>query len=109
MRVITAVYLHVHPNLRDDWLSGSDVDQEVEGSVGAEQSLRALTHWYNLRNYPKGMGAERGVLDEEREFFRRELEGMGYVMVGGVDLGEGDEHAVVGEGVEWGVGQLEGW
>ncbi|KIV98580.1 hypothetical protein, variant [Verruconis gallopava] len=111
MRVITAVYLHVRPDLRDDWLSGSDVDGDVEQSVPMEQSLRALTHWHNLRRYPDQMGSKKGILKEEQDFFARELEKLGY---GLGTLGDGDEFgmeggAIVGEGVEWGVGQPEGW
>jgi hypothetical protein len=111
MRVITAVYLHVRPDLRDDWLSGSDVDSEVEQSVPMEQSLRALTHWANLRRYPEQMGSRKGVLKEEQDFFARELEKMGYG-VGFGGMGGLDEEMVEGavvEGLEWGVGQLEGW
>lgn len=88
MRVITAVYLHCRPELRDEWLSGSDVDAEVDESVPLEQALRALTHWWNLRRYPEAMGAEMGVLDEERDFFRRELEKMNWD-VGAEMEGEG--------------------
>ena len=76
MRVITAVYLHCRPELRDDWLAGSDVDAEVDESVPLEQALRALTHWFNLKRYPEGMGARTGALEEEQDFFRRELEKM---------------------------------
>ncbi|KAF2454439.1 hypothetical protein BDY21DRAFT_352876 [Lineolata rhizophorae] len=76
MRVITAVYLHCRPDLRDDWLAGSDVDADVEESVPLEQALRALTHWHNLKRYPEMMGAEKGILEEEQDFFVRELEKM---------------------------------
>lgn len=51
MRVITAVYLHCRPELRDDWLAGSDVDAEVEEALPLEQGLRALTHWHNVKRY----------------------------------------------------------
>lgn len=76
MRVITAVYLHCRPELRDDWLAGSDVDAEVDESVPLEQALRALTHWHNLKRYPEAMGARSGVLEDDQDFFRRELEKM---------------------------------
>jgi len=76
MRVITAVYLHCRPELRDDWLCNTDVDADVEQSVPLEQSLRALTHWFNLRNYPFQMGSHPGVLKEEQDFFTKELEKM---------------------------------
>lgn len=97
MRVITAVYLTCRPELRDDWLAGSDVDAEVDEAVPLEQALRALTHWYNLREYPEGMGAKTGILEEEQDFFRRELEKMDF----SEDLNDAD-------GSGWDV-QVEGW
>jgi hypothetical protein len=75
MRVITAVYLHCRPELRDEWLAGSDVDAEVEEALPLEQALRSLTHWFNVRRHPDQMAAEvREALQEEQDFFKRELE-----------------------------------
>lgn len=77
MRVITAVYLHCRPELRDEWLAGSDVDAEVEEALPLEQALRSLTHWFNVRRYPDRMSDEvRAALREEQDFFVRELEKM---------------------------------
>jgi hypothetical protein len=77
MRVITAVYLHCRPELRDEWLAGSDVDAEVEEALPLEQALRSLTHWFNVRKYPDRMSPEvRAALREEQDFFVRELEKM---------------------------------
>lgn len=33
MKVITAIYLHCRPDLRDEWLAGVDVDADVEESL----------------------------------------------------------------------------
>ena len=75
MRVITAVYLHCRPELRDEWLAGSDVDAEVEGALPLEQALRNLTHWRNVRRYSDKIAAEiRTAMREEQDFFTRELE-----------------------------------
>ncbi|KAI0122820.1 required for hyphal anastomosis [Xylariales sp. AK1849] len=75
MRVITAVYLHCRPELRDEWLAGSDVDAEVEEALPLEQALRSLTHWFNVRRHPDQMAPEvRIALQEEQDFFKRELE-----------------------------------
>ncbi|KAI1424403.1 hypothetical protein F5Y12DRAFT_752625 [Xylaria sp. FL1777] len=75
MRVITAVYLHCRPELRDEWLAGSDVDAEVEEALPLEQALRSLTHWFNVREYPDKMAPEIKVaLRHQQDFFRRELE-----------------------------------
>ena len=75
MRVITAVYLHCRPELRDEWLAGSDVDAEVDAALPLEQALRSLTHWQNLRRYPEKIAPEiRAAMREEQDFFTRELE-----------------------------------
>ena len=110
MRVITAIYLHCRPELRDDWLAGSDVDQEVEEALPLEQALRGLTHWWHLRNYPEQMGKEKGDIDEERDFFANELENMGWGMTGTDDVGFGEEAQGMAAGSEWeGPLQMEGW
>jgi Domain of unknown function (DUF3402) len=82
MRVITGVYLHCRPELRDDWLLCADVDHDLEQSVALEQSLRVLTHYHNLRGYAAQMGLARGGQGgesdplAEQDFFVRELERM---------------------------------
>ncbi|KAH0536053.1 hypothetical protein GP486_008912 [Trichoglossum hirsutum] len=101
MRVITAIYLYCRPELRDDWLAGSDVDADVEEALPLEQALRALTHWHNLKRYPEQMGADMTVLEDEQDFFVRELEKMDF----GDDGGDGGSG---GEEVSW-EGQMEGW
>lgn len=77
MRVITAVYLHCRPELRDEWLAGSDVDADVDAALPLEQALRSLTHWLNIRRYPDKIALDvRAALKEDRDFFARELEKM---------------------------------
>lgn len=79
MRVITAVYLHCRPELRDEWLAGNDVEVEMEDSLLHEQALRTLTHWYNLRRYAEKIGADKGILDDEQDFFVKELQKMDWL------------------------------
>ena len=75
MRVITAVYLHCRPELRDEWLAGSDIDAEVDAALPLEQALRGLTHWLNVRRYPDKIAADiRAAMKDEHDFFSRELE-----------------------------------
>lgn len=100
MRVITAVYLHCRPDLRDEWLSGSDVDGDMEEALPLEQALRSLTHWGNVRRYKKVMAGEVSMDGGEADFFRRELEKM-EIIVGS----DGDE--VEAEAGWEGAGQ--GW
>ncbi|ODA84050.1 hypothetical protein RJ55_02568 [Drechmeria coniospora] len=100
MRVITAVYLHCRPELRDEWLAGSDVDAEVEGALPLEQALRSLTHWRNVRRYPDKIAAEiRTAMREEQDFFTRELEKLD---LNWTDLGGDDS---VGSDLD----HVEGW
>jgi hypothetical protein len=33
MKVITAIYLNCRPDLRDEWLTGVDVDVDIEESL----------------------------------------------------------------------------
>jgi hypothetical protein len=95
MRVITAVYLHCRPELRDDWLAGSDVDAEVEEALPLEQALRALTHWANVRRYPEEMGGDvLKMREEEEDFFAREVGRLEWGVLGG-------DAAQEEEGGEW--------
>ncbi|OGE51164.1 hypothetical protein PENARI_c014G07006 [Penicillium arizonense] len=116
MRVITAIYLYCRPELRDDWLAGSDVDAEVEEALPLEQALRGLTHWWHLRQYKDVMGGNEGtsMMEEERDFFVRELESMGWGFADDMLGGSGDDQDMAGQlvnGTEWeGVPlPMEGW
>jgi Domain of unknown function (DUF3402) len=97
MRVITAVYLHCRPELRDDWLLSAEVDADVEMAVPMEQSLRSLTHYYNLRRYAAQMGAKTDILAEQ-DFFMRELERL-----------EWNGEAFGGEGLSDVGSESQGW
>ncbi|KAG8762882.1 Factor arrest protein 11 [Ceratobasidium sp. 423] len=50
MKVITLIYLHCRPDLRDEWLSGTEVDDVVDAMV-QEQALRTLVKFYNTKRY----------------------------------------------------------
>ncbi|KAJ5757401.1 uncharacterized protein N7511_006095 [Penicillium nucicola] len=116
MRVITAIYLYCRPELRDDWLAGSDVDAEVEEALPLEQALRGLTHWWHLRQYKDVMGGNENtsMVEEERDFFVRELESMGWGFADDMLGGSGDDQEMAGQmanGTEWEGVPLptEGW
>jgi hypothetical protein len=117
MRVITAIYLHCRPELRDEWLCGGDVDGVVEEAVPLEQAGRSLVHWWHLRNFREvmeGKKASGGKVggEETYNFFARELEKMGWGLSGiggeeqedGVGGGEGN-----GPADFEGVLPIEGW
>lgn len=129
MRVITAIYLHCRPELRDDWLAGSDVDADVEEAVPLEAALRSLGAWWHYRVFGERWGRRLTAAGGDGEddelaggFFERELEAMGW---GAAALGAGDGaervadeggdvngHAGGNGGEAWEGGgplQMEGW
>ncbi|KAJ5887652.1 hypothetical protein N7495_007693 [Penicillium taxi] len=109
MRVITAIYLYCQPELRDDWLAGMDIDAEVDEALPLEQALRGLTHWWHLRQYKDIMGGPEGtsMMEEERDFFVRELESMGWGVSEDLPVEESD---LTNQGTEWdGALQMEGY
>lgn len=49
MNLVSAIYLHCRTKLRDDWLVGGDVNQEIEDAYPQEIAIRALIQFYNNR------------------------------------------------------------
>ncbi|ETW83843.1 HAM-2, protein required for hyphal anastomosis [Heterobasidion irregulare TC 32-1] len=50
MQVITSIYLNCRPDLRDEWLTGNEVDEVGEGQA-QEEALRQLVKFYNTKRY----------------------------------------------------------
>ncbi|KIW92730.1 uncharacterized protein Z519_06578 [Cladophialophora bantiana CBS 173.52] len=118
MRVITAIYLHCRPELRDEWLAGmhdANVEGEVDEAVPLEWALRGLTFWWQKRRYPdvtrkgrKGSDTKAeddvdenevrldDIDDDERDFFQRELDAIGWGLAG-LRMADGSEDVVFGE------------
>jgi len=123
MRVITAIYLHCRPELRDEWLCGGDMDGVVEEAVPLEQAGRSLVHWWHLKEFRDAVeGTTHGGNDKDKEgkeeeeeydFFAKELEKMGWGYGGLIDEDEGLGAGDVGGGgateFEGGPLQMEGW
>lgn len=139
MRVITAIYLHCRPDLRDEWLAGmhdSQIEGEVDEALPLEQALRALTHWWHLRSYKDVMGVDdandangqgRSLQEEEQDYFQKELDDMGWGLAAlGDEIAFGEDALDRGEAVQaatngatvpnggeaWETGgplQMEGW
>lgn len=87
--------------LRDEWIAGGGMEDVLDEAVPLEQAGRALVHWWHLRHYRGAIAGEGEPKVEEDDFFRRELERMGW---GPVEAGEEQEwEPDVGEV------QLEGW
>jgi len=49
-QVITAIYLNCRPDLRDEWLTGNEVDDVLDAQA-QEQALRHLVKFYNNKRY----------------------------------------------------------
>ena len=49
MNLVSAIYLHCKTKLRDDWLVGGDVNQEIDDAHPQEIAIRALIQFYNDR------------------------------------------------------------
>lgn len=50
MKVITSIYLNCRPDLRDEWLTGNEVD-DMPDAQAQEQALRHLIKFYNNQRY----------------------------------------------------------
>ncbi|KAF7313579.1 hypothetical protein HMN09_00514200 [Mycena chlorophos] len=50
MKVITSIYLNCRPDLRDEWLTGTEVDDATDAQA-QEHALRHLVKFYNTRRY----------------------------------------------------------
>ncbi|KAF7301496.1 hypothetical protein MIND_00715000 [Mycena indigotica] len=50
MKVITSIYLNCRPDLRDEWLTGNEVD-DASDAQAQEHALRHLVKFYNNRRY----------------------------------------------------------
>lgn len=57
MDLISKVYLNCRLSLRDNWLSGKDLENDFNNSFDQEIALRALLQFYNIKNYPLQMAS----------------------------------------------------
>lgn len=55
MDVVSLIYLHLKLSLKDDWLSGKDLECDFNNSFDQEIALRSLLQFYNIRKYPTQM------------------------------------------------------
>ncbi|KAK6454260.1 factor arrest protein 11 [Scheffersomyces xylosifermentans] len=55
MDLISQIYLNLRLSLKDNWLSGKDLESDFNNSYDQEIALRGLLQFYNIRKYPKQM------------------------------------------------------
>ena len=39
MKIITSIYLHCRPDLRDEWIASSDADAEIEDALVSDNNI----------------------------------------------------------------------
>lgn len=79
MNLVSAIYLHCKTKLRDDWLVGGDVNQEVDDAHSQEIAIRALIQFYNDRIKEEALESgneQESVMAKEPDFFSLELEAL---------------------------------
>lgn len=55
MGLISLIYMRLKLSMRDNWLSGKDLENDFNNSLDQEISLRGLLQFYNMRKYPDKM------------------------------------------------------
>ncbi|TFK43232.1 hypothetical protein BDQ12DRAFT_674621 [Crucibulum laeve] len=76
MKVITSIYLNCRPDLRDEWLTGTEVD-DVTDAQAQEHALRHLVKFYNNKRYgPTATSAQHGPHHRRSGSMSHHLEGL---------------------------------
>ncbi|KAH9918243.1 N1221-domain-containing protein [Epithele typhae] len=75
MQVITAIYLNCRPDLRDEWLTGIEVD-DVYDAQAQEQALRHLVKFYNNKRYGVQATVQTGGAHRRAASMSHHLEGL---------------------------------
>lgn len=74
MILISGVYLYKKLSLTDNWVTGKDLNGELNDSYGQEIALRAIIQFYNFHRYKESMD-KLGYGDRKSDsFFTRENE-----------------------------------
>lgn len=55
MDLISLIYLILKLSLKDNWLSGRDLENDFNNSFDQEIALRSILQFYNIRKYPTQM------------------------------------------------------
>ncbi|TFK27022.1 N1221-domain-containing protein [Coprinopsis marcescibilis] len=76
MKVITAIYLNCRPDLRDEWLTGTEPDDAGDAQT-QEQALRYLVKFYNNKRYgPTSTPHQHGPVHRRTGSMSNHLEGL---------------------------------
>ncbi|KAG2013965.1 hypothetical protein CC2G_010822 [Coprinopsis cinerea AmutBmut pab1-1] len=76
MKVITAIYLNCRPDLRDEWLTGTEPD-DASDAQAQEHALRHLVKFYNNKRYgPVPASNQHGGMHRRTGSTSHHLEGL---------------------------------
>ncbi|KAG6838009.1 hypothetical protein H0H93_008403 [Arthromyces matolae] len=76
MKVITSIYLNCRPDLRDEWLTGSEVD-DASDAQAQEIALRHLVKFYNTKRYgPTAASGQHGPLHRKSGSISHHIDGL---------------------------------
>lgn len=75
MKVITSIYLNCRPDLRDEWLAGTEPDDAADAQA-QEQALRHLVKFYNNKRYGPGATANQQGPMHRRSGSVSQIEGL---------------------------------
>ncbi|KAG1815329.1 hypothetical protein EV424DRAFT_1114352 [Suillus variegatus] len=82
MKVITSIYLNCRPDLRDEWLTGTEVD-DISDAQAQEQALRHLVKYYNNKRYGPQIPSQQSQAHRRSVSISHNMEGL----PPGLDLG----------------------
>ncbi|KIL68265.1 hypothetical protein M378DRAFT_8934 [Amanita muscaria Koide BX008] len=75
MKVITSIYLNCRPDLRDEWLTGIEVEDPADAQV-QEQALRHLVKFYNTQRYGPAATANQHAMHRRSGSVSHHIEGL---------------------------------
>ncbi|KAJ7591322.1 hypothetical protein C8J56DRAFT_1136597 [Mycena floridula] len=76
MKVITAIYLNCRPDLRDEWLTGMEVE-DANDALAQETALRHLVKFYNNKRYgPSATSNQHGQFHRRSGSMSHHVEGL---------------------------------
>ncbi|KAF8631239.1 hypothetical protein AX15_002568 [Amanita polypyramis BW_CC] len=75
MKVITSIYLNCRPDLRDEWLTGIEVEDPADAQA-QEQALRHLVKFYNMQRYGPAAAANQHAMHRRSGSISHNIEGL---------------------------------
>ncbi|KAF8639788.1 hypothetical protein AX17_001048 [Amanita inopinata Kibby_2008] len=75
MKVITSIYLNCRPDLRDEWLTGIEVEDPADAQA-QEQALRHLVKFYNTQRYGPAAASSQYAIHRRSGSISHHIDGL---------------------------------